>query len=218
MLSGVAGQGATTRQRNRTQSRSRSRSAIDNLIEGSRLVGWREWLALPALGIDRIKAKIDTGARTSSLHADDVKELSGGRVQFSVVIDRTGKKKRVTAKVKRKSHVRSSNGQSDLRLIVGTTVRVGPVEKEIEISLSSREDMVYRMLLGRLALEHDFLVDVSHRFLAERANEPAASGKKAKKKKKKATTTTEKKSKKAKKKKLLKKKAKKVKKAAERDS
>lgn len=148
------------------------------------VIGRVERIAFPDWGIEGLKAKIDTGARTSSLHADDVKELSGGRVRFSVVIDKTGKKRRITAKVKRKSHVRSSNGHQDLRIIVSTPVRVGPVEKEIEISLSSREDMVYRMLLGRLALEHDFVVDVSHRFLAERANEPAPGKKKAKTKKK----------------------------------
>lgn len=135
------------------------------------IIGRVERVTLPAWGIEGIKAKIDTGARTSSLHVEDVEELGRGQVRFSVVTDRTGKTKTVTARMKRKSHVRSSSGHQELRIIVEARVRIGPVEKDIEISLSSRGDMVYRMLLGRLALEHHFVVDVSHRFLADRANE-----------------------------------------------
>src|SRR5690606_35737223 len=106
-----------------------------------------------------------TGARSSALHVEDLEELPDGRVRFSVVRSRREKRPPVVvvAEVVKWARVRSSTGQYRRRCFVRTRVRLGPVEKEIEISLVSREKMIFRMLLGRKALEHDFVVDVSRK-------------------------------------------------------
>jgi ribosomal protein S6--L-glutamate ligase len=121
------------------------------------VLGWREWVALPKLGLPAIKAKIDTGARTSALHAFSI-EIFGPdtqpRVRFGVhpVHDRDDIAVYCTAKVVDRRQVISSNGQSELRYIISTPIRIGDREWDIEISLSNRETMAHRMLLGRTAL------------------------------------------------------------------
>jgi len=132
------------------------------------VIGWNEYVDLPEWSITGIKAKVDSGARTSALHVDNIRELHGGRVRFDVVLHRRKVDRRVTVEthVLRKSRVRSSTGHFETRYIVTTLLRVGPVEKQIEISLASRDTMLFRMLLGRKALAHDFLIDASKRCLA----------------------------------------------------
>ncbi|MFO7974491.1 MAG: RimK/LysX family protein [Candidatus Hydrogenedentota bacterium] len=129
------------------------------------IIGWSEYVAFPEWGIDRVPAKVDTGARTSSLHVDNLEVLDDHYVRFEVVLSRRHSHKRVhvTAPVLKWGRVRSSTGHYHTRCFVKTRIRIGPVEKEIELSLASRERMLYRMLLGRKALEKDFLVDVSKR-------------------------------------------------------
>lgn len=129
------------------------------------IIGWSEYVAFPEWGIDRLPAKVDTGARTSSLHVDNLEVLDEHHVRFEVVLSRRHSHKRVhvTARVLKWARVRSSTGHYHTRCFVKTRIRLGPVEKEIELSLASREKMLYRMLLGRKALEKDFLVDVSKR-------------------------------------------------------
>lgn len=129
------------------------------------VIGWSEPVEFVDWGIGRIRAKVDTGARTSALHVEDVEELPGGRVRFTVVRSRREKRPpvEVVADVLKWARVRSSTGAYRRRCFVKTRVRLGAVEKEIEISLVSREKMIFRMLLGRKALEHDFVVDVSHK-------------------------------------------------------
>jgi hypothetical protein len=129
------------------------------------IIGWSEYVGFPQWGIDRLPAKVDTGALTSSLHVDDLEVLDDHRVRFKVVLSRKHRHKRVqvTAKVLKWGRVRSSTGHYHTRCFVKTRIRIGPVEKEIELSLASREQMLYRMLLGRKALDKDFLVDVSRR-------------------------------------------------------
>lgn len=131
-------------------------------------VGWVETVQFSDWGIDGVDAKVDTGARSSALHVDDIKMLPNQRVGFTVVLCRNDKTKRirVTAPLLKIARVRSSTGKYSKRCFVKTHVRIGPVEKEIEISLVSREKMIYRMLIGRRALEHDFIVDVSRRHIA----------------------------------------------------
>jgi ribosomal protein S6--L-glutamate ligase len=122
------------------------------------VLGWREWVALPKLGLPAIKAKIDTGARTSALHAFSI-EIFGPetqpRVRFGVhpVEGREDIEVYCTAKVIDRRQVISSNGQSELRYIIRSPVRIGHREWPVEISLSNRETMAYRMLLGRTALD-----------------------------------------------------------------
>lgn len=145
------------------------------------MVGWTEYVALPDWDIPAVRAKMDTGARSSALHVDEVEELGRGRVAFDVVLDRrrSHRRKRVTARVVRRGRVRSSNGEYEMRLFVSTRVRLGPLEREVEFSLVDRRRMIHRVLLGRTALE-DVYVDVSHRMLLGRRKRPGK--KKAKKK------------------------------------
>ncbi|EDY81006.1 conserved hypothetical protein [Verrucomicrobiia bacterium DG1235] len=138
------------------------------------MIGWKESIDLPEWGIRDITAKTDTGARRSAIDVENIVELPGNRVQFEVAADRrTGQlKTTVIADIEHQTHVRSSNGQQHERYFVATTVRVGDVTKRIELSLSNRKHMQCRMLLGRLALENDFLVDCSESFLTRPNRKP----------------------------------------------
>ncbi len=140
------------------------------------VIGWSEYIDLPDWKIIGLKAKIDTGARTSALHVEDIEKLPGNKVRFHVVLSR--KKPRriaVIAKVVKYARVRSSTGEYKHRYFVKTKLRMGAVEKEIDVSLVSREDMMFRMLIGRKALEKDFVVDVSHRSLTRERGKKAHS-------------------------------------------
>lgn len=131
------------------------------------VIGWTEYVGLPDWGIDRIRAKVDTGARSSALHVENIEELPRGQVKFDVVLHRAHRDRRVhiRAPIKRRSRVRSSSGHQEHRYFVETTLRLGPVEKRIELSLVDRQKMIHRMLLGRSALSGPFLIDVDHRML-----------------------------------------------------
>lgn len=135
-------------------------------LEGRTLIGVAERIELPEWGVTRLRVKIDTGARTSALHVDGVEPLENGRVRFWIVLDRRGDKRvQVEAPITRISKVRSSSGRAEQRYFVTTRMRLGGIEKPIEISLARREPMLFRMLLGRTALGRDFLVDPAHRYL-----------------------------------------------------
>jgi len=136
---------------------------------GPLVVGWTEYVALPDWGIPAVRAKMDTGARSSALHVEEIEPVSHGRIAFDVVLDRrrSHRRTRVTARVRRRARVRSSNGHYEMRLFVATRLRLGPIEREVEFSLVDRSHMIHRVLLGRTALEHVF-VDVSHRHLLGR--------------------------------------------------
>jgi len=133
------------------------------------LVGWNEFVDLPDWGIRRLGAKVDTGARSSALHVEDLEVLPRGRIRFRVVVHREHRDRHVVvvARITRRARVRSSNGQFDNRFFVKTTLKLGPIEKEIEVSLVDRGSMIHRMLLGRTALEGDFVVDVSRRHVQD---------------------------------------------------
>ncbi len=122
------------------------------------VLGWREWVALPQLGLPAVKAKIDTGAKTSALHAFSIETfgpLDAPRVRFGVhpVDYDSDVEVWCTAKVVDRRHVRSSNGQAEQRYIIETPIRIGGREWPVEISLSNRHTMAHRMLLGRTALD-----------------------------------------------------------------
>ena len=128
-------------------------------------IGWVEPVEFVDWGIGRIRAKVDTGARSSALHVDDLVDLGDGNIQFNVVLSRNHQDKQVQviAPLLKTGQVRSSTGKYSTRYFVKTRVRIGSIEKEIEISLVCRKKMIFRMLLGRRALVHDFIVDVSRR-------------------------------------------------------
>lgn len=122
-------------------------------------LGWEEWVSLPGLDIPAIKAKIDTGAKTSALHAFGVepyKTRGGERVRFSIcpIPDRPDIIVSCCAKLVGQRAVTSSNGDTEMRYIIKTNARINDHEWPIEISLSNRENMQYRMLLGRTALKN----------------------------------------------------------------
>ena len=133
------------------------------------LIGWTEFVDLPDWGVKRLRAKVDTGARTSALHVENIEELPRGFVRFDVVLHRKKRDRRVhiKARISRRARVRSSTGHQSERLFVKTTLRLGTVEKEIEVSLVDREKMIYRMLLGREALRGPFLIDVDRRMVQQ---------------------------------------------------
>ncbi len=119
-------------------------------------LGWEEWLALPALGLPAIKAKVDTGAKTSALHAEVIEsfgDTGSPKVRFLIRPDPDHPKLELvcTAPVVDRRDVTSSNGQTELRYVIATEMQIGSVRRTIEITLTNRETMSYRMLLGRSA-------------------------------------------------------------------
>ena len=133
-------------------------------------IGWREWVALPDLGIKRLKAKIDTGAASSSLHAWNIEEfVKKGEtwIRFDIHPLQKDNKTSVTckARVVDMRRIKSSNGQSSTRYVIETTLKLGEVEKTIELNLARRDQMGFRMLLGRQGLRPDFIVDPAKSFL-----------------------------------------------------
>lgn len=130
-------------------------------------VGWSEYVSLPEWGVEYLHAKIDTGARTSALHVENIEPVGEDRVRFDIVLSRRhpDRRRTVEAEVVKRAPVRNSTGAMRKRWFVRTRLRLGPVEKEILVSLVSRDRMVFRMLLGREALGEDFLVNSGARRL-----------------------------------------------------
>jgi hypothetical protein len=135
-------------------------------VNSFHLLGWREWISLPELGIDRLKCKVDTGAKTSALHAfyvdsflvDDQKMIRFGihPVQGDPTII-----KHCEAKVIDERVVTSSDGNKTLRYVIETTMILGDITKKIQVTLTNRDNMRFRMLLGRRAIDKNFIVNPS---------------------------------------------------------
>ena len=159
------------------------------------IIGWREWVALPNLGIEWVKAKVDTGARSSSLHAFDLefrRERGREWVTFSVhPLQRSTRETiRTEAEVIEFRRVTSSSGQSTNRPVIVTEVQLCGESWPIELTLANRDEMGFRMLLGRQSFRGQFLVDSGRSYYGERPpprRRVKKTKKKKKKKKKKAT-------------------------------
>lgn len=133
------------------------------------IIGWREWLALPDLGIRQIKAKIDTGARSSALHVvwQQRYEAEGEAwVRFAVESDGPGSHRvECVSRVVDERNVTDSGGHTTRRPFVRTRVQVGAASWPIEINLTDRRHMLFPMLLGRTAMAGRLLVDPAASFM-----------------------------------------------------
>lgn len=143
--------------------------------KGFAVIGWREWVRLPKLGISFVKAKVDTGARTSALHAFDIeyfRKRGKEYVRFKVHPIQRSRKTIVNCEAEVIEHrlVKSSNGHSSLRPVISTDAILGELSWKIELTLTNRDEMGFRMLLGRRALQEHLLVHPSRSFLFGRPN------------------------------------------------
>ena len=145
-----------------------------------RVVGWREWVRFPELGLEAVKAKVDTGARTSSLHAWNVEPFERGGVEmvrFKVHPNQRDDDFVVAteAPLVDRRRVKSSVGHEQLRPVVLTTIEIAGESWAIELTLTRRDVMGFRMLLGRQALRGHFVVDPGHSYYAGQPGRPAES-------------------------------------------
>jgi len=136
-------------------------------------IGWREWVGFPELGIDRIKAKIDTGARTSVIHAFRVRKIDDEdkpRVEFYLhpVQRRRNPELHCIAQIVDERIVKSSNGKSETRYVIITPMRLGKDTWPVELTLSDRDQMGFRVLAGRAAIRGHCIVDPGASFLLGR--------------------------------------------------
>ena len=134
------------------------------------LLGWREWVALPDLGIAQIKAKIDTGARSSALHVESLESyLNKGENWLMFTVQPLQKQADLLiechAPVKDRRVVTNSGGHKQKRYVIETQLQFGQSLITAEITLTNRDSMRFRMLLGRTAMNRSFLVDPSASYL-----------------------------------------------------
>ena len=139
------------------------------------VIGWREWIELPGLGIKKIKVKVDTGARSSSLHAfnQHVFEQDGEQwVRFQVhpVQRKSDETVDVLAKIVEFRSVRSSSGRTSMRPVIVTNVELLGYTWPVELTLARRDEMGFRMLLGREAFRGRFLVNAGKSFYNGKPN------------------------------------------------
>lgn len=139
------------------------------------IIGWREWVSLPSLGLIGIKAKVDTGAKTSSLHAFDIhveKSVTGKLfVHFKIhpIQDELSFVVSCKAPLIDRRIVTDSGGHKEERFVIRTTLELGRLKKKIDLTLTNRETMKYRMLIGRGALSA-FYIDPTQSYLTGKSS------------------------------------------------
>lgn len=137
------------------------------------LVGWREWVALPELDVGRIKAKIDTGARTSSIHAWNIRLANGADgdwVSFDLHPVQRNNSEIVScrARLADSREIRSSSGHVERRFVIETLLKLGENAWPIHLGLTNRDEMGFRLLLGRTALRKRVIINPGRSFLTTR--------------------------------------------------
>ncbi|MEO5339074.1 MAG: ATP-dependent zinc protease [Magnetococcus sp. MYC-9] len=140
------------------------------------VIGWREWVGLPALGVARIKAKMDSGARTSALHGIDIEPFrkEGVRwVRFKLHPRQHSHEPEqiCAAPLVGRRAIRNSGGGKSYRYVIMTILRIGHQEWPIELTLTNRDRMGFRLLIGRTAIRKRFLVDPGASFLQAEATD-----------------------------------------------
>ena len=139
------------------------------------IVGWRELVALPELGLRHLPAKIDSGARTSSLHAEVLEQFERDGEKFvRFAVDFPQQKVRQVCEAVHVDirGITSSNGETQKRFVIKTPLTIGSETYRVEISLANRADMKFPMLVGRSSLRRRFLVDSGHSWLQTPGREP----------------------------------------------
>ena len=139
------------------------------------IIGWREWVSLPELGIAKIKAKVDTGARTSALHAFSLKpfvENGKDKIHFEIhpIQHDTNHVIACVADIVDKRLVTDSGGHQEERFVIQTPMLIAGHTWSIEITLTERENMLFRMLLGRNALRKHFIINPARSFVTTRVH------------------------------------------------
>lgn len=128
------------------------------------ILGFEEWVGLPELGLPSLKVKVDTGARTSALHAAGIERFEmGGRSMVRFKVQPVPRRPQIEIEcvghVIDRRNVTSSNGEVELRFVIETTIEMGDRSWPIQMTLTNRAGMSYRMLIGRQALQPGMLVD-----------------------------------------------------------
>ena len=144
-----------------------------NHVSPAEIIGWREFVGLPQLKIERIKAKIDTGARSSALHAFNIQEVYQNKkrvIKFQVHPKQRNDQTIINtqAELLEYREIRNSGGIVQLRPVIETKVKLGDFSWSIELSLTDRDVMGFRMLLGRQAVRNKFLVNPGKSFIQSR--------------------------------------------------
>lgn len=137
------------------------------------MVGWREWAVLPELDIHAIKVKIDTGARTSALHAVNIeRERANGKDLVNFSIQPLQRNNTVIIRAQAPlvdiRAVSDSGGHTENRYVISSRIVIGAMDKDIDITLTERHSMLFRMLIGRTALAGEVLVDPAASYLCGR--------------------------------------------------
>jgi ribosomal protein S6--L-glutamate ligase len=134
------------------------------------LIGRQEWCSLPELGLSHIKAKIDTGAKTSALHAEDITVLTKGHKQVVCFLvrpfpDEDDHASKCNVPLKEIREIKSSNGDIESRCVIEVELIMGAVKKTIELTLTDRNLMRFNLLLGREALSGEVVIDPAKKYL-----------------------------------------------------
>ena len=148
-------------------------------LDEKNIIGWREWVSLPEINVDQIKCKVDTGAKTSALHAYFIEPFTKSGIEFvrfgmHPLQKTTDLEVICVSKVSDKRDVTDSGGHRENRYVINTPIKLGSHVWNIDITLTHRDTMLFRMLLGRDAIKNQFFVNPARSYLI---------GKKKKKKK-----------------------------------
>lgn len=136
-------------------------------------IGWREWVAMPDLGVGEIKAKVDTGADNSSLHAFNIERFESDGIQMVRYEIHPHQRKRkptieCVSEVIKERKVKNPGGRSELRPVIRTRIIVAGIELSALINLTTRDEMTFRMLLGRRTVRQKFVIDPGHSYVGKR--------------------------------------------------